>query len=119
MQNRATDVLEEIRQDFWVDWTSNTGNAVVRDGAEYLEGLIAQCDGDDPSFELGRLMGEEWAPNCRSRIVNADEVDPLGQIDAEELPPLFRVIESQLKGYERQLFRQGFGWAVRDYQECQ
>ena len=118
MQIRATDILDEIRQDLLMDWTFDTGNSIVREKAQYLDGLMPPCDGDEPSFELGRLLGDEWAPNCRSRMKNTDEVDPFDQIDAEELPSLFRVIESQLKGYERQLFRQGFGWGVKDYQDA-
>jgi hypothetical protein len=101
-----------------MDCTFDTGNAIVRETAEHLDGLMEKCVGDEPSFELGRLLGDEWAPNCRSRIKNTEEVDPFEQIDSNELPQLFRGIESQLKGLEREVFRQGFGWGVKDYQNA-
>ncbi len=118
MQNKAIDILDEIRQDLWMDWISDRGNTIVRERAEHLEELMAQCHGDEPSFQLGRLLGDEWAPNCRPRIKNMEEADPFEQIDSQELPPLFRGIESQLKGYERQLFRQGFGCGIKEHQDA-
>ncbi len=116
MKRNAVDALNDIITDLWVDWIFDSGDSCARDTARRLEKLSARIGEDESSFALGRLLGGEWAPSCRTKIEKTDALEPFLQIRGEELPPLFKEIESRLEGRELAVFRQGFGRAVSDYQ---
>ena len=116
MKQNAIDVLNDIITDLWVDWVFDSGESSVRDSARRLERLSARVKQHEASFELGRLLGGQWAPRCRTEIEKTDALEAFLQIQGEELSPLFKEIESRLEGRELAVFRQGFGRAVSDYQ---